>query len=306
MKSILASALFSGLLLTLHGCGGKDTQSGNATAGGTQSGATLPGGPGNPGSPGNPGNPGEPGNPGNPGNPGDPGNPNNPGSTSPEDDTSPQGPGPGVSEIPNSPACKNLKASGHFVGSVAPNVTMTDNLGRQLNLHDFCEHTLLVLAGASTCPTCNLRARTAARLMRDRFTDGRVKLIYMLSLEGNDEIEADGVPATIEHAQAFHQKHQFGRHALTLVDGDRKGLNALWPDHDRRMNSMVLRRGFRIVTKGPGMPDFEQDVATALATPDDPVEPEPEPENPTGEGNTTEGDSTQGWLQHHDHWHHHH
>lgn len=264
-----AIALFSGLLLSLSGCGGKND--------------TAPGGKGAPGST-NPANPANPGNPGDPGNPGNPGNPTGPGGGA-DTDTSPQGPGPGAAEIPNNPACQNLNPVGHFVGDIAPTASLVDNLGRSVNLHNFCDSTLLILAGASTCPTCNARARLAARLMRDRFNDGRVKLLYLLSVEGSDEDDpSKWTPAQLEHAKAFHAKHQFGPNALTLVDGNREGTRTLWPNAKLPMNSMVLRPGFRIVTKGPGMPDFETDVMNALAMPRD---PQPQPKKPENPGNPT-------------------
>lgn len=268
----LAIALLSGLLITLPGCGKKDEKPGDTGApGGNNPGSTQPGNPGST----------QPGNPSSPG-----------GSGGANTDTSPQGPGPGAADIPNNPACKNLAPLGHFVGDIAPTATLVDNLGRNVNLHDFCESTLLVLAGASTCPTCNERARTAARLMRDRFNDGRVKLLYLLSVEGSDEEEpSKWLPAQLEHAKAFHAKHQFGPNALTLVDGNKAGTNALWPNHKLPMNSMVLRRGFRIVTKGPGMPDFETDLNTALSMPDTPG-PQPKPKDPNGTGAPTTSGNT--------------
>lgn len=263
-------ALMSSILLATTGCS-NDTAPGQDTPGAPGAGQPGSTAPGNPGSPTNPD-----------GSPVQPGGPTGPGG--PDTDTSPQGPGPGQADIPNNnPACQNMAPVGHFVGDIAPNATLIDHLGRSVNLHDFCEYTLLVLAGASTCPTCNDRARIAARLMRDRFNDGRVKLIYMLSVEGTDEQDpTKWVPATLENAKAFHEKHQFGPNALTLVDGQHVGTRALWPDFTLAMNSMVLSRGFRIATKGPGTPDFETDLLMALSMPQNP-QPNPNPNpNPTG------------------------
>lgn len=268
-----ALALFSGLLLASTGCSKNDAAPGEGNPGAEQPGSTAPG------------------NPGNPGNPSSPGNPTSPGGT--DTDTSPQGPGPGEADIPNNPACQNLAPLGHFVGDIAPSATLMDHLGRSVNLHNFCESTLLILAGASTCPACNNRARVAARLMRDRFNDGRVKLIYMLSVEGSDEDDpSQWIPARLEHAKAFHEKHQFGPNALTLVDGQQLGTRALWPNFKLPMNSMVLGKGFRIVTKGPGITDFEKDLVRALSMPQNP-QPNPKPEpNPTGAETSSAADTT--------------
>jgi hypothetical protein len=152
--------------------------------------------------------------------------------------------------------CSALSASGMGIGEIPENVVLSDAGGNQVSLHDYCNQVVYVIAGTAYCSHCREEAARAAKILQTDFSDGSVKVFFLLSAD------VDGGPASASHAKAWDQEFAWAPHGATLADPDLQGFEKLW-DRTGKDGAMVLGRGFVVRSIDPQDPKAA--IAKALA-----------------------------------------
>lgn len=65
--------------------------------------------------------------------------------------------------------------------------------------------------------------------------------------------------------KAQMQKWGLGKHAIGLNDGERRGIEALFPGQKGFRDAMILRPGFEVAKTGVEAEDFEREIDAVLA-----------------------------------------
>lgn len=135
-------------------------------------------------------------------------------------------------------------STGTAVGQIPPKQELNNPGGVTYQLHDFCNHTVLIVAGGINSATAMENGQIAANLLDTDYTDGRVRVVYLFN------VNASGMPVSNADMAAVADTWGvgFAKYGVPLSDSNYFALRAYIPIPENSIEgSMLLKPGFEIV-----------------------------------------------------------
>lgn len=112
---------------------------------------------------------------------------------------------PYLGGYPMDTACRDgIQATGSAVGDIAENFALTDQHGDQVRLHDFCDHTVLLLTSAVWCEPCQAEAPIMGAFYNEHVAEG---LMVITLLGENSQGQPPSVEELADWANRFTLSH---------------------------------------------------------------------------------------------------
>lgn len=149
------------------------------------------------------------------------------------------------------------------MGQIPPKQQLNNPGGVTYELHDFCNHTVLIVVGGINSTTAMANGQTAANLLDTDYTDGKVRVVYLFTRDANGEDvdNADMIPVADSWGVGF------AKYGVPLNDTNSFALRAYLPTPpDRIEGSMLLKPGFEIVKVDIEASDYKTEIDAVLAT----------------------------------------
>lgn len=96
-------------------------------------------------------------------------------------------------------------------------------------------------------------------MLNNKYTDGSVQVVYMFSKNKRGR-----APSNAE-VKAQMQDWGLVSNAIGLNDGERRGIESLFPGQKGFRDAMILRPGLQIAKTGVESEDFEREIDAVLA-----------------------------------------
>lgn len=154
-------------------------------------------------------------------------------------------------------------SSGTGVGQIPPKQSLNNPGGITYQLHDFCNHTVLIIGGGINSTKSMTRGQMAANLLDTEYTDGKVRVVYLFNLNasGNPASNNDIIPVADSWGVGF------AKYGVPLSDSNFFALRAYLPTPpDRVEGTMLLKPGFQIVKTDIEAADFKTEIDAVLSS----------------------------------------